>query len=432
MDEQLSELSGETATYLARLAISIGIGFLIGMERTFSKKQKAEEEEFAGLRTHTLIAMFGFLAALVAQLTGLWFLGIAFAGMMAFVIISYMRLSVRTGNAGGTSEVATILTFLLGAMVFYGQILLALVVVVVVLLLLTYKPSLHLFVQKLSQEELRAIIQFVIISALVIPSLPNSNFGPYSLWNLKDIWKMVILVSGTSLIGYLVAKLVGNKGTMLAGMVGGLVSSTAVTLTFSRRSKLGSGGAETGSFYYAMAIISACTIMFPRILFEVLVVNRNLAQQLWIPIAAITLAGFGAAFYIYKKRKGKKEETSLPLKNPLNFGTAIKFALFFAGVMLLVKYSSENFGDEGTYIAGAISGITDVDAITLSMAKTATAPETYPLAINTILLAALSNTLVKFCLVMALGSKSLLKTAAIGFAAVFLTGLGFFLFYLLR
>ncbi|RYZ54650.1 MAG: DUF4010 domain-containing protein, partial [Chitinophagaceae bacterium] len=283
-----------------------------------------------------------------------------------------------------------------------------------------------------SEEELRAIIQFVIISALVIPFLPNSNFGPYDLWNLKDIWKMVILVSGTSLIGYLVAKLVGNKGTMLAGMVGGLVSSTAVTLTFSRRSKQGSGGAETGSFYYAMAIISACTIMFPRILFEVLVVNSDLARQLWIPIAAITLAGFGAAFYIYKKRKGKKEETSLPLKNPLNFGTAIKFALFFAGVMLLVKYSSENFGDKGTYIAGAISGITDVDAITLSMAKTATAPENYPLAINTILLAALSNTVVKFCLVMALGSKALLKTAAIGFAAVFLTGLSFFLFYLLR
>ncbi|MBB1283351.1 MgtC/SapB family protein [Flavisolibacter sp. BT320] len=433
MDEQLTQLSNETATYLVRLAISIGIGFLIGMERTFTKLQNKEEEEFAGLRTHTLIAIFGFLSALVSQLTGLWFLGVAFAGMMAFVIISYIRLSTGNGNAGGTSEVATILTFLLGALVFFGHILLALVVVVVVLLLLTYKPSLHLFVQKLSLEEMRAIIQFVIISALVIPFLPDSNFGPYDLWNLKDIWKMVILVSGTSLIGYLVAKLVGNKGTMLAGMVGGLVSSTAVTLTFSRRSKQGKiqDTGQTGSFYFAMAIISACTIMFPRILFEVFIVNRNLAQQLWLPILAITLAGFGGAYYIYKKRQGKKEETSLPLKNPLNFATAIKFAIFFAGVMLLVKYSSENFGDSGTYIAGALSGITDVDAITLSMAKMATSSENYPIAINTILLAALSNTFVKFCIVMVLGSRQLLRTAAIGFVAIFATGLSFFLYYLL-
>ena len=435
MDEQLTQLSDETSTYLVRLAISIGIGFLIGLERTFSKQQNNEEEEFAGLRTHTLIAMFGFLSALLSQFIGLWFLGVAFSGMMAFVIISYIRLSSVNGSTGGTSEVATVLTFLLGALVFFGHILLALVILVIVLLLLTYKPSLHLFVQKLSLEELRAIIQFVIISALVIPFLPDSNFGPYNLWNLKDIWKMVILVSGTSLIGYLIAKLVGNRGTMLAGMVGGLVSSTAVTLTFSRRSKQGSKGqadTSTGSFYYAMAIISACTIMFPRILFEVLIVNRNLAQQLWLPIAVITAAGFGGAFYIYKQRQGKKEETSIPLKNPLNFGTAVKFALFFAGVMLLVKYSSENFGDEGIYVAGALSGITDVDAITLSMAKMASTPENYPIAINTILLAALSNTFVKFCMVMALGSRQLLKTAAIGFIAVFITGLGFFVYYLLR
>lgn len=433
MDEQLTQLSGETATYLIRLAISTGIGFLIGMERTFTKLQNKEEEEFAGLRTHTLIAIFGFLSALIAQFTGPWFLGVSFAGMIAFVIVSYIRLSAVKGNTGGTSEVATILTFLLGALVCFGHILLAVAIVVIVLLLLTYKPSLHLFVEKLSLEEMRAIIQFVIISALIIPFLPDSNFGPYDLWNLKDIWKMVILVSGTSLIGYLVAKLIGNKGTMLAGMVGGLVSSTAVTLTFSRRSKQAKtqSSDHAGSFYFAMAIISACTIMFPRILFEVFVVNRNLAQQLWLPILIITMAGFGGAYFIYKKRQGRKEETTLPLKNPLNFGTAIKFALFFAGVMLLVRYSSENFGDKGTYIAGALSGITDVDAITLSMAKMATRPENYPLAINTILLAALSNTLVKFCIVMMLGSRHLLKTAAIGFAAVFVTGVSFFLYYLL-
>lgn len=426
---ELTNITDEMVSYLVRLAICIGIGFLIGLERTFSKKHNKEEEEFAGLRTHTLIAIFGFLAALLSRFTGLWFLGIAFGGMVAFVIVSYIRLSSSGGSTGGTSEIAAILTFLLGVLVFYNSVLLALIITVVVLLLLTYKPSLHLFVHKLSQEELRAIIKFVIISALVIPFLPADNFGPYDLWNLKDIWKMVILVSGTSLIGYLIAKLLGNKGTMAAGLVGGLVSSTAVALTFSKRSKESTG--DNGAFYYAMAIISACTVMFPRILFEVFVVNPQLSLQLWIPIAAITAAGFGGAYFIYKKRRGTKEDSSLPLENPLNFWTAIKFALFFAAVMLLVQYSSENFGDKGTYVAGALSGITDVDAITLSMAKRANNSGNDAVAINTILLAALSNTMVKFGIVVALGSRQLLKTAAIGFIAIFATGLGFFIYFLL-
>lgn len=430
MDDKLISLSDDTAGYLIRLAITVGIGFLIGLERTFSNLgQKQPDEAFAGIRTFTLIGVFGYLSALLAGLTAAWLLGVAFLGLMAFVIVSYYRLSASANSTGGTTEFAAILTFLLGVLVFYNLILLALIITVTVLLLLTYKPSLHLFVRKLSKQELLAIIKFIIISALVIPFLPSSNFGPYSVWNLQDIWKMVILVSGTSLIGYLVAKFVGNKGTMLSGMVGGLVSSTAVSLTFSRRSK--TGDHQSADFYYAMGILSACTIMFPRILFEVFVVNSQLAQQLWIPITAISLAGFGAAFYLYKRHHEKEETETLPLKNPLNFGTAVKFALFFAAVLLLVKYSSENFGDKGTYIAGAISGVTDVDAITLSMAKLAKNSGDNAVAINTILLAALSNTLVKFCIVLALGSRSLLKISAPGFLAVFLTGGGFFLFYLL-
>jgi uncharacterized membrane protein (DUF4010 family) len=175
-----------------------------------------------------------------------------------------------------------------------------------------------------------------------------------------------------------------------------------------------------------MGIISACTIMFPRVLFEVYVVNPVLAQQLWIPVILVTVAGFGAAFLIYKIKKGKADSESLALKNPLDLATALKFALFFAGIQWLVKFCSEEFGDRGTYLAGAISGITDVDAITLSMAKMAQGSDQSALAINTILLAALSNTLVKFIIVMTVGSVQLRKTAFIGFCAIFLTGLAYF------
>lgn len=428
MDEQLSEITSLTVEYLRRLAICLGIGLLIGMERTFHRK-KEDDEEFAGIRTFTLVAVLGFLSALLATHFGTWFLGVSLAGLILFVVVSYYRSSVLPGKMGGTTEMATILTFLLGVLVFGGFILLALVVTVVTLLLLAYKPTLHGFVNKLSREELLAIIKFIIISALVIPFLPAGNFGPYDIWNLQDIWKMVILVSGVSLVGYLIAKVVGHKGTLLAGAIGGLVSSTAVALTYSRRSKEAKG--DAGTFYFAMAIISACTIMFPRILVEVYVVNRALAQQLWVPITLLSLTGFGAAYYIYKRNVKDKNDGAVPLSNPLNFGTAIKFALFFAGVLVLVKYSTENFGDSGAYIAAAISGITDVDAITLSMAKLSQGNGNTALARNAILLAALSNTLVKFGMVLVVGSRSLVKVALIGFVAIFGAGIALLLFYLL-
>ncbi|HEX8334778.1 MAG TPA: MgtC/SapB family protein [Segetibacter sp.] len=428
MDEEFSKLSTFTIELITRFAISVGIGFLIGLERQFSKEVKENEEQFAGVRTFTLVCIFGFLSAFLASALGAWLFGVAFICLLALVIVSYLRLSTEPGNKGGTSEITTILTFLLGAMVFLNYILFALIVMAVMLLLLAFKPMLHGFVDKLNRKELIAIIQFVIMSALVIPFLPDDDFGPYGLWNLKEIWKMVILVSGTSLVGYMIAKMVGNKGTLLAGIVGGLVSSTSVALTFSRRSKQASGAS---SFFYAMGIISACTIMFPRILFEVFVVNQNLAKQLWLPILIITLAGFGAAFFIYKLKKGKTDSGDLALKNPLNFSTAIKFALLYAGIQLLVKFCSETFGDNGTYLAGAISGITDVDAITLSMAKVARGSTDSTLAINTILLAALSNTLVKFIITMTVGSVDLRKPAMIGFGCIFLAGLACFGYLLL-
>jgi uncharacterized membrane protein (DUF4010 family) len=166
--------------------------------------------------------------------------------------------------------------------------------------------------------------------------------------------------------------------------------------------------------------------MFPRILFEVYVVNASLAGQLWLPIGLITLGGFASAYLIYRLKKGKGNAEGLELKNPLNFGTALKFALLYAGIQWLVKVCSEEFGDSGTYIAGAVSGLTDVDAITLSMAKMSKGGEAADLALNTIILAALSNTIVKFIIVLVVGSADLRKTTALGFAVILLIGLAYF------
>jgi uncharacterized membrane protein (DUF4010 family) len=362
MNEGFEELTGFPIDLLIGFGISVGIGFLIGLEREFSKQVKEKEEQFAGVRTFCMIAMFGFLAAFLSSKFGQWLFAISLLGLIALILVSYIQMSKTTGNKGGTTEVAIVLTFLLGALVFLELTLFALLIMVVMLLLLAYKPTLHGFIRTLNQQELHAIIQFTLMSAIVLPFLPNSNFGPYDLWNLRDIWKMVVLVSGTSLVGYMIAKIVGHKGTLVAGLVGGLVSSTSVALTFSRRSKDSGQGT---AFFFAIGIIGACTIMFPRILFEVYVVNASLAGQLWLPIGLITLGGFASAYLIYRLKKGKGNAEGLELKNPLNFGTALKFALLYAGIQWLVKVCSEEFGDSGTYIAGAVSGLTDVDAITL-------------------------------------------------------------------
>jgi len=425
MEIGTSQFSDFNVNHLIGLATSIGIGFLIGMERQFSKEAVEHQEQFAGIRTFTMVSMFGFISALLSTLMGEWVFGLTLVCVFAFVIVSYLHLSKTPGNKGATSEFALIITFTLGAMVFMKLILFALVIMVVMLLLLAFKPTLHLFVEKLKRQELLAIILFVVMSALVIPFLPNDNFGPYDLWNLKEIWQMVVLVSGTSLVGYMIAKFMGQRGTMFAGIVGGLVSSTSVALAFSRKSK--ETKSMTASFFYAIGVISACTIMFPRILFEVYVVNAELAKLIWIPVLLISTAGFGSAALVYRFKTGNPESNGIILKNPLDLSTAIKFAFLYAAVQWLVKYSSVHFGDSGTYIAGAISGITDVDAITLSMAKISKAGGDANLAINTILIAALSNTLVKFLIISALGSVELRKTAFYGFFAMFLTGFAYFL-----
>jgi uncharacterized membrane protein (DUF4010 family) len=429
MEEEISKSIGFSLDLLIAFGVSIGIGFLIGLERQFSKQVKEKEEQFAGVRTFTMISIFGFLSAFLASKFGAWIFAVALVGVFALVIVSYFQISKTPGNKGGTTEVAALITFLLGAIVFLQLILFALVVMVVILFLLAYKPSLHQFVNKLTKEELLAIIQFVLIAGIILPFLPDKNFGPYDLWNLRNIWKMVALVSGTSLVGYMVAKLIGQKGTLIAGILGGLVSSTSVALTFSRRSKQSSS--SSGTLYLAIGILAACTIMFPRILFEVYVVNAGLAQQLWLPILLVTAAGFVTAFFIYRRKKSGANGEELVLKNPLNFGTAIKFAMLYAGIQWLVKFSNEKFGSGGTYIAGAVSGFTDVDAITLSMARMSTGDENAALAINTIMLAALSNTLVKFIIVLVVGSMDLRKICILGFGSLFVVGLAYFIYRML-
>jgi uncharacterized membrane protein (DUF4010 family) len=422
MNEDFTTPSDVTLQLLLKLVISTGIGLLIGLEREFSKQVKEKEEQFAGIRTYTLVSLLGFGAALAADHYGVWIIVSAFVALIALLTIFYVRVSKNPDNVGGTSEISLLLTFFVSVLVFLNHILIAAAITVMILVLLTYKPALHGFVKKLKQQDIRAIVQFVIISALVIPFLPDQNFGPYDAWNLRDIWRMVVLVSGISLVGYLLSKIFSEKGIVLAGIVGGLASSTAVTLSFSKRSREN----ESMSVISLVAIMAAATIMFPRIFIEAAVINAQLIKQLWLPMAIVTIIGSTVCFIMYRKQTQKVKQEN-DLQNPLNFSVALKFAVIYAVIILIVRFASDKFGESGVYIAAIISGITDVDAITISLSNLAKKGDSR-LAVNGIWLAAMSNTLVKMIIVFVVGSNPLKKIAAIGFGSLLL-GCGGILVY---
>jgi uncharacterized membrane protein (DUF4010 family) len=297
-------------------------------------------------------------------------------------------------------------------------VLLAIIVTVIVTGLLSLKRPLHRFVASLSIEEVRAIIQFVVISAVVLPFLPAKPFGPYLVWNLKDIWTMVVLVSGISLVGFLAGKVLGDrKGTLVAGILGGLVSSTAVTVDMAKRAKR----SEVHLITAAVTIIAASTIMFPRVLLETWLLNLRLAQALVIPISVATACGLLAAYLTHRIPDGE-EATVDATGNPLNFRLALQFALLYMAVRWLVAFSMERYGAGGTYLAALLSGATDMDAITLSLSRSAHEGNIH-MARNALLIAAASNTLFKLGLALSLGGRPLIRHVGIGLGAALVGGL---------
>ncbi len=414
---ELFEANG-LQTLLLHLLVSVGIGLLIGLEREYAKRVVDQEVQlFAGIRTYTLITIFGFLAALISDHYGSWILAIALLGLLAFLVMAY-KMTAHPGHFGGTSEMSSVLAFLLGALVHEGHVLLAIIITVIVSGLLSLKRPLHRFVASLSMGEVRAIIQFVVISAVMLPFLPNKPFGPYLIWNLKDVWTMVVLVSGISLLGFLAGKVLGDrKGTLVTGLLGGLVSSTAVTVDLARLTKQ----KEVRLVTAAVTIIAASTIMFPRVLLETFVLNLQLAEALVLPLGVATACGLIAAFLTH--RQGDHAPTAAhSASNPLNLGLALQFAILYMGVRWLVAFTMHRYGSGGTYVAALLSGATDMDAITLSMARSAK-DGNIDLARNAVLLAAASNTLFKMGLAFVLGDRTLFRYVGFGLGAALIGGL---------
>jgi uncharacterized membrane protein (DUF4010 family) len=343
------------------LGISLGLGLLIGLQR------ERAEARLGGIRTFPLISLFGTLCALLAGQHGWPILVAGFVvvfGVLAVSNVFKLRESPLP-EPGQTTEVAALLTFALGAYLVTGERAVAFVTAGVAVVLLHLKEPMHRFVGKMGERDMSAVIQFVVISLIIWPLLPNRAFDRYNVVNPFDIWRMVVLIVGISLTGYVIYKIWGEKaGTISGGILGGLISSTATTVSYARRSR----GAAEPSRAAVFVIMVASAIAYGRVLIEIIAVTPSAAEQMTGPLAALFgwMALVATIFYPFKRSDGgKMPEPS----NPAELKSALIFGAIYALVIFAIGVVKENLGARALYGVAIASGLTDMDAITLSTAR---------------------------------------------------------------
>jgi uncharacterized membrane protein (DUF4010 family) len=417
MDINTTDLDLVTTFY--RFGVALVLGALIGLEREYSQESdQSHEEAFAGLRTFSFISLLGCGAAFVTGLGLDWFFSIAFVALTGLVGAAYV-ISASAGAWGMTTEVTALLAFLVGGLASWGQLELAAALAVVVTLFLSLKGPLQLWVARIEREDIYATLRFAIISVIVLPLLPDQGYGPYDVLNPRAIWLMVVFISGINFAGYILSKVLeARRGILLTGLVGGLASSTAVTLGFSQRSREEPGLSRA----FVLGIAAASVLMFGRVWAEAAAINQELAQDLLLPLGAPLVVGMLWCLYLYFTER-PTEPGQVNFSNPFQLEPAIRFGLFFAGVLLLAEWTQHTLGDTGVYLSSMASGLTDVDAITLSMARLSDAGDiTMNVAARAVVLATVSNTVVKGGMAMSLGAPLLRRYAVPIFGSMVLSG----------
>ncbi len=403
---------------LLSLGMALVVGLLIGVERGWHERSVEEGSRIAGIRTFGLIGLLGGLWALVAEQLGEVLLGVAFAAFAVLIIIAHLQAVIVRKDIGITTVVAALVTFALGALAVRGYMTVSAAVGVVTASLLSLKPVLHRWLKRLEPSELYGALKLLLISVVLLPVLPNKDYGPWEALNPYAIWWLVVLIAGLSFAAYFAMKIGGAScGIMLTSLLGGMVSSTVVTLSFSRMGR-------NGIFYRLLAagVIAASATMFPRILLEVAVVNPALLPDLVLPFGLMTLVSFAGAYWFWSTQKNRSDIVEPPLRNPFELVPALQFGLLLAVIMLLSKALYAWLGEGGIYLLTVLSSIGDVDAIVLSLAHMAQGELADELAVRAIVLAAVVNTLVKGGLVFAVAGRKMGWRVALAFLFTLLAG----------
>jgi uncharacterized membrane protein (DUF4010 family) len=340
------------------LAISLGLGLLVGIQR------ERVDAPLAGIRTFPLITLFGTVTGLLALQLGGWVVAIGLLAVaLAAGIGNVMTLKLPRPDIGITTDISILLMYALGAYLVYGHRVAAVVLGAGVAVLLHIKPVLHRFVERLGENDMRAMMQFVVISLVILPVLPDRPYGPFGVLNPREIWWFVVLVVGISLAGYVVLKLYsGGKGLVLTGLIGGLVSSTATTASQARRASAQHAQAAT------VVVLLASTVVYVRVLTEIGVAGPSIFGHVALPLAL--MLGVAALLCVILLRRTRHGEAELPApQNPTELRSALFFGAIYAVVLLAVAAARQYLGERGVYVAAALSGLTDLDAITLSTSR---------------------------------------------------------------
>ncbi|MBN1311319.1 MAG: MgtC/SapB family protein [Anaerolineae bacterium] len=410
-----------------RFGLALVLGFLIGLER-----EREKDLLFAGMRTFALISLLGATVAFASQqFVGPWLMIVGFLIISAFALVSHIR-GAGTGHIGITTEVAFLLAYLMGALVYWDMLVLAAAMTVVVVLVLTFKPNLQDFLQHVEREDLWAGLEFAVVWVIVLPILPDQTYGPLDVLNPREIWLMVVIVAGLSLAAYILSHLFGmERGIGMTGILGGMISSTAVTFDFARRSQDEKQRAFSNLFALAIAIASAG--MFVRVVVLTLLINSTLGIILFPPMLAgcmISLLGV-ALLWWQIRRQPEADLSNVPsqhIRSPFALRPALQFGLIFAVVLLISRAAQVYLNETGVYLSGLLGGLGGLDAVALSMARLSRMMVSETVAMRGITLGAASNMLFKGAVAVILGTGEVRKkifplfalAAAVSVAVAFL------------
>lgn len=388
------------------------VGLAVGIEREWSGHATGPDARFAGARTFLLFGLSGGVAGVLAE-RGYMPLAVALLlGGGALAVAAYVIVARRGGAdaADGTTEAAALAVLALGVLAGLDETRLAAATGAVVVLALREKSAIHGFVRRLDEVELRAALQFAVLALVLLPILPAGPFGPWGGIRPRELWGVVLLVSGLNFAGYIARRAIGeHHGMAIAGMLGGLVSSTAVSLSFARQSR----DRPLSATPLTLGVIGACTVLLPRLVVLSLLLRPLLAGAVapfFVPplLVGVLLLGLGL------RRAGQSDDLSPPEgRSPLRLGSAILLALGFQIVLLLMVFVRERFGQVGVLTSAALLGLTDMDALTLAMTRLAAEPEMLRLAALAMAVGVLSNTLLKLTVVVTVGQGEFRRRAGL-------------------
>lgn len=403
------------------LAIAFGLGLLVGLQRERSASM------LAGFRTFPLVTVLGLLCGILAKEYGGWIVAAGFVGLAVLIFAgNQIRMRVPDPDPGLTTEAALLVMFAVGAYLTVGQRSVAVVIGAAVAVLLYLKPQLHGFARQLGEPDFKAIMQFVLISLVILPVLPNRAYGPYQVLNPQRIWLLVVFIVGISLSGYVVYKFLGGRvGVLVAGILGGLISSTATTVSYARQDRAGPDLTRLAS----VVIMLASTVVYGRVL---AIIGATAPGVFWaVAPPILILLTITIMISVVLWLKSARQAVAMPVhSNPSELKSAIVFALLFAVVLLATAAGKSHFGNQGLYLVAVISGLTDMDAITLSTAQMTKAGTVGPdTAWRLILVASMSNLVFKGITVAMLGTPKLARRVGALFGIVFSVGLAVLLLW---